>query len=43
MLYLDRNTVAALEGDDLMVPVVEDLVVVDCQQITVVVGVEAVT
>ena len=40
--HLDRHTVAALGSDDTVVLVVVDLVVVDGQVVTVVVGVEAV-
>ena len=40
--YLDRNSVAALRGDDTVLHVVVDLVVVDGQEVAVVVGVEAV-
>ena len=41
-LYLDRHAVAPLGGDDAMVPVVVDLVVVDSQEVAVIVGVKAV-
>ena len=40
--YLDRHTVAALGGDDTVVPVVVDLIVVDRQEVAVVMGVKAV-
>ena len=40
--YLNRNPVAALGGDDPVVPVIVDLVVVDRQKVAVVVRVEAV-
>ena len=40
--YLDGHTVAALGGDDAVVPVVVDRVVVDGQEVAVVVGVKAV-
>ena len=40
--YLDGHSVAALGGDDAVVPVVVHLVVVDCQEVAVVVGVKAV-
>ena len=40
--YLDGHPVAALGGDDSVVPVVVDLVVVDGQEVAVVVGVKAV-
>ena len=40
--YLDGHSVAALGGDDAVVSVVVDLVVVDGQEVAVVVGVEAV-
>ena len=42
-LYLDRHPVAALGSDDSVVTVIVDIVVVDCQEVAVVVGVEAVT
>ena len=42
MEYLDRHSVAALGGDDAVVAVVVDLVVVDGQEVAVVVGVKAV-
>ena len=42
MTNLDGDMIAALGGDDVVVPVVVDLVVVDGQVIAVVVGVEAV-
>ena len=38
--YLDGHSVAALGGDDAVVSVVVDLVVVDGQEVAVVVGVE---
>ena len=38
--YLDGHPVAALGGDDSVVPVVVDLVVVDGQEVAVVVGVK---
>ena len=41
-LYLDGHSVAALGGDDAVVPVVVDLVIVDGQEVAVVVGVKAV-
>ena len=41
--YLDGHSVAALGGDDAVVPVVVDLVIVDGQEVAVVVGVKAVT
>ena len=40
--YLDGDTVAALGGDDAVVSVVVDLVIVDRHVVAVVVGVEAV-
>ena len=40
--HLDGHPVAALGGDDPMVPVVVDFIVVDRQEVTVVVGVETV-
>ena len=40
--YLDGHPVAALGGDDAVVPVVVDRVVVDGQEVAVVVGVKAV-
>ena len=40
--YLDGHSVAALGGDDAVVPVVVDRVVVDGQEVAVVVGVKAV-
>ena len=42
MTNLDGDMIAALGGDNVVVPVVVDLVVVDGQVIAVVVGVEAV-
>ena len=41
-IYLDGHSVAALGGDDTVVSIVVDLVVVDGQEVAVVVGVEAV-
>ena len=41
-LYLDGHSVAALGGDDAVVPVVVHLVIVDGQEVAVVVGVKAV-
>ena len=41
-MYLDGHSVAALGGDDAVVPVVVHLVVVDGQEVAVVVGVKAV-
>ena len=41
--YLDGHPVAALGGYDPVVPVVVDFIVVDRQEVTVVVGVKAVT
>ena len=40
--HLDGHSAAALGGDDAVVPVVVDLVVVDGQEVAVVVGVKAV-
>ena len=40
--HLDGHSVATLGGDDAVVSVVVDLVVVDSQEVAVVVGVEAV-
>ena len=40
--YLNGHSVAALGGDDAVVSIVVDLVVVDSQEVAVVVGVEAV-
>ena len=42
VLYLDGHSVAALGGDDAVVPVIVDRVVVDGQEVAVVVGVKAV-
>ena len=40
--YLDGHSVAALGGDDAVVSVVVDLVVVDGEEVAVIVGVESV-